>query len=241
MSGIESEIKQIIETYSNSEVSKKEHITNWTKPYGKAIQYSLYNSTGDTKDFANDHNISQFDDKGKEKKFFDSNYKNTYNLFKMFQHAVVNFRLNGMGKNSGLSPHKEYNIHGERYRIRFHLPVFTNNSAWVMLDDEKFWLKKGYIYFFNNGLIHSAGNNSEQTRYHLVWDTMLDQKLFDEFLDTENIHNPHPELVSRIGKETISELMHSEPCKIGNYEDQKVGTISTKGKKGKLLKIFQRN
>jgi len=225
MNGIKDEVRKIIESHGISLVQQKAHLTNWTKPYGTALQYSLYNTSGNTEDFSTDHNISQKDNDGvKNKFFFDQNYKNIYSIFCLFKEGVTNFRLNGLGKNSGLSPHKEYTIHDERYRIRFHLPVFTNNLAWTMLEGEKFWFKPGIIYFFNNGLIHSAGNEDEETRYHLIWDLWLNDYIFDNFLDIENKSNPSPELLHKISEKERQELTQSKPYKITNYEDQLEGT-----------------
>jgi len=109
----------------------------------------------------------------------------------------------------------------------------TSDSAWVMLGWEKFWLKRGIIYFFNNGFVHSAGNSGYETRYHLVFDCMLNEKLFNEFLTDENKENPDPDLLSIIPKEQIEKLMHAEPCEITNFEDQR------KGLKNKLLSRFR--
>jgi hypothetical protein len=221
MKEIEKEVNQIIQKHQASKVVNKKHVTNWTKPYGEATQISLFNMSGDTSDFSKDHNISL-----KDKKFFVvPEAKQLHSILKMFEHSIVNFRLNGMGNNSGLSPHKEYNIINNQYKCRFHLPVFTNDNAWVMLGWKKFWLKRGIIYFFNNGLVHSAGNTGNETRYHLVWDTILDDKLFNDFFNKEIENLPYPNLLTRIPKEEINELMYSEPVEITNYEDNRKGTI----------------
>ncbi len=237
MNEIEKEAKQIIENHLVSEVSSEKHVTNWTKPYGKAVQFSLYNVSGDTSDFSKDHNHSQ------ENKFFvEPNAKNINSIFKMFEHSVVNFRMNGMGKNSGLSPHREHNIIDKRYRCRFHLPVFTSKNAWVMLGWEKFWLKRGIIYFFNNGFVHSAGNTSEETRYHLVWDTFLDDKLFNDFFNEENLELPYPKVLTKIPKEEINDLLYSEPVEITNYEEEGAhkALYSNEDAEGLKTKLFRR-
>ena len=83
----------------------------------------------------------------KNKFFFDKNYTNMYKVFKIFEKTIVNLRLNGMGEKSGLSPHKEYNVVNDKFKLRFHLPVITNDSASVMLGNEIFHLKRGIIYF----------------------------------------------------------------------------------------------
>ncbi len=218
MNEIEKEVKQMTENCQKSLVNSPDHITNWTKPYGTAIQLSLFNSSGDTSDFSTDHNNSQ-----KGKFFVEPNAKNVNSILKMFEHSVLNFRINGMGKNSGLSPHKESNIRNGWHKCRFHLPVFTSKNSWVMIGWEKFWLKRGIIYFFNNGLVHSAGNTGEETRYHLVWDTILDDKLYNEFFNEETMEIPYPNLLTRIPKEEINELLYSEPVEVTSYEEQGTG------------------
>ena len=234
MNGIENEVREIIKKYERSKVAQKKHATNWTEPYGEAIQYSLYNTTRDTTDFSTDHNHTQ-----KDKIFFDTNYINIYKIFNMFKHSILNLRLNGMGWNSGLSPHKEYNILGNKYKLRFHLPVITNSSAWSSLDIERFRLKRGIIYFFNNGCIHDAGNEGKNTRYHLVWDAWLDSSLYDKFLNVGNPESPFPEVVSRIPKEMINELLHSESYELERYVDEKFGPQKYDPNLEKIrLKIF---
>jgi hypothetical protein len=91
-----------------------------------------------------------------------------------------------------------------------------------MLDWKKFWLKRGIIYFFNDGCIHTAGNDGDQTRYHLIWDCRLDDKMFDTVLNVNNNNSPDPKLFSRIPKEEIKDLMYSEPCEETDYEIEKM-------------------
>ena len=129
-----------------------------------------------------------------------------------------------MLKNSGLSPHKVMSIQfGKKFQCRFHLPVITNSSVWVMLDWRKYWLKRGIIYFFNKGSVHSAGNDSERTRYHLAWDCMLDYNMFDNILNVENNYTPNPNLVSKIPKEEIKDRLYSEPCEVTDYQIEQIG------------------
>jgi len=221
MNEIEDEIHLLVEKYKISEVKLKDQPTNWIKPYGNITQFSLYNTTGDTSDFSTDLKLSS-----KSKFFFDPNFKNIYNIFKLFQNQIVNFRLNCMGKNSGLAPHKVNTMHGKKFRCRFHLPVITNDSAWVMLDWKKFWLKRGFIYFFNNGCVHSAGNDGQRERYHLVFDCILDEELFDKILNVNSSYNLIPQLVSKISKEENNDLLDSEEVKVTDYEIELTGIQS---------------
>jgi len=214
MNDIEKEVLTLVKNYKISEGGTKKHNTNFTKPYGTVTQSCLYNTTGNILDFSTDYKMPKND-----KFFFDPNFKNIHDIFKLFQNNIINFWLFGMSKNSGLSPHKvTSNKFGKKLRCRFHLPVITNSLAWVMLDWKKFWLKRGVIYFFNEGCIHTAGNDGDTTRYHLIWDCNFDVNLFDNILNVENNYNPNPNLVSKIPKEEIKDLLYSEPCEITDYE-----------------------
>lgn len=229
MDHIEQEARRIITKSTMSLVEQKGHVTNWTKPYGYAVQYSLYNTSGDTSDFSTDHNLTQKSNEGNADKFFiDPSLSNTFRLFRIFKDNVINFRLNGMGRNSGLSPHKEYNIHERRYRIRLHLPVITNDGAWMMLGGKKYRYRRGYIYFFNNGLVHAAGNDGEDVRYHFVWDNWLDERFFENILDLDNSKSPDPQIVDKLTKQESVELSRTEPYRFERYEDQFSGTVQVK-------------
>ena len=102
-----------------------------------------------------------------------------------FPHAL-NMRLNGMGKKSGLSPHEENVIHWygaarpTRFfaRVRFHLPMQTNEQALMLMQGETFHFQAGYVYFFHNGTVHSANNQGDTYRYHLVWDMLLSRETY---------------------------------------------------------------
>jgi len=219
MNEIEKEVQTLIKNYNVSEDGTKRHNTNFVKPYGTVTQSCLYNTTGNILDFSTDYKMP------KNGKFFiNPNFKNIHHIVKLFQKNLIDFWLFGMSKNSGLSPHKVITVkYGKKFRCRFHLPVITNSSAWVMLDWKKFWLKRGIIYFFNDGCIHTAGNDGDTTRYHLFWDCNFDVNLFENVLNVDNKCNPYPNLVSKIPKEEIKNLLYSEPCEITDYEIEQIG------------------
>lgn len=177
---IQDEVKHLVEHNSPSEVQYKNHVTNWTKPFGRAIQFSLLNTSGKFDDTSTDHKMTL-----KDKKFHHrSTYPAIAEYVNFFSHAY-NMRLNGMGPNGGLSPHEEHIVHrsvdGENYncRVRFHLPIRTNPKTEMLLDEELFHFEEGYIYFFNNGCVHSATNKGDEFRYHFVWDMLLTQETYD--------------------------------------------------------------
>jgi hypothetical protein len=171
-SRLATEVQQLVERNLPSDVQNEDHVTNWTKPFGRAIQFSLLNGSGRFDDTSVDHDLSV-----RDKAFHHADQYPTINEFvKLFPHAT-NMRLNGMSPGGGLSPHEEHvgRRVGRtfRYRARFHLPISTNDDALMYLDGDKYQFKAGEIYFFNNGCIHSAVNHGDTTRFHLVWDMLM--------------------------------------------------------------------
>ncbi|WP_350289498.1 aspartyl/asparaginyl beta-hydroxylase domain-containing protein [uncultured Croceitalea sp.] len=177
---LKDECLKLAASEASSKVEDEEHITNWVGPFGDAVQFSLYNTTGDFSDFSTDHNLNT-----ENKKFHYSDKFPTINKFiKMFPDCT-NFRLNGMGKNSGLSPHEEHIVFKNKkdnsnfIRARFHLPIMTNEKVEMLLDKTLYRYKEGEIYFFNNGSVHSANNKGETYRFHLLWDMILSKEAYD--------------------------------------------------------------
>jgi hypothetical protein len=177
---LKEDVLKLISKNRPSDVGKKEHVTNWTKPWGYAIQYSLLNASGLFDDTSVDHNSSIFN-----KAFHHAEEYPFLNRFiEMFPHAT-NFRINVMGPQSGLSQHEECSCMGNHkgepiIRARFHLPIRTNHDVNMFVDGDVFSFKEGSIYFFNNGGIHSTENNHfEEERVHLVWDMLLTQDTFN--------------------------------------------------------------
>lgn len=168
-----------------SDVSNQYHVTNWTRPIGRAIQFSLLNTSGRFDDTSTDHLPAL-----ENKKFHHgARYPALGEFISKFPHAF-NMRLNGMGPSGGLSKHKEHlyvyqDARCYQLRARFHLPVETNPSAEMYLDGDYYHFEAGTVFLFNNGCIHSAMNGGSSFRFHLVWDMLLTeesirQMFFDE-------------------------------------------------------------
>lgn len=184
---LKKDVLRLISENQPSDVGEKGHVTNWTKPWGYAIQYSLLNSTGLFDDTSVDHDSSIFN-----KSFHYAEEYPYLNLFiEMFPHAT-NFRANLMGAESGLSQHEECSCMGNHkgepmIRARFHIPIKTNDDVNMFVDGDVFSFKEGVIYFFNNGGIHSAENNHPtEERVHLVWDMLLTEDTFNRMFARTN-------------------------------------------------------
>jgi hypothetical protein len=219
---LQSDVERLCRTESGSKVGEVTHVTNWAGPIGEVQQFSLLNASGRYDDFRTDHDMSCFG-----KRFYGwSCYPAVARIIDLLPHPV-NVRINLMGSGAALSPHKEHTVIRTRrgtiaLRTRFHLPVFANAKAELMLDGDVFSLQEGIVYFVNHGCVHSACNGGVGNRIHLVWDTLLTREAFDFFfqqrpapspfrrLALEN-QTPNPKRKERIGAyEQIAPLVRRE-------------------------------
>lgn len=144
------EVLDIVQTYTPSDVGHQNHRTHWKNPYGTAIQFSLFNTSGRFDDTSSDHAKVI-----KGKKFHYGDRYPTLDKFIATFPDLYNMRINGMAAKSGLSPHEEHIVwqpeapglrHTYFFRARFHLPIVTNDKADMMLDGYHFHFNEGYIY-----------------------------------------------------------------------------------------------
>jgi Aspartyl/Asparaginyl beta-hydroxylase len=210
-SAIQDDVRRLLRQRSPSDVTATSHPTHWTNPYGKATQYSLFNASGDTADTSVDHNHQH-----EGKSFNASECHALRRFFACFETRALNLRLNGLLPDSGLSPHEEFIVHGDRLRLRFHLPIFTSDTATVVLDEERFHLQPGLVYYFNNGCVHAAENAGREERYHLLWDLFLDEWIYENVLDLDARAVPDPGL-RKLTRAEAAAAMVAEPCPIDEY------------------------
>jgi hypothetical protein len=172
------DVERLCRSNDPSYAGRPDHVTNWTRPFGDVLQYSLLNESGRYDDFTSDHDLSCFG-----KRFHEApKYPALARLVECFPHTV-NFRINVLGPGAGLSPHEEHvamQTHSGKVgaRVRFHLPIATNGRAELMLDGWSYHLDEGTIYFVNHGCVHAAVNRGDAPRVHLVWDMLLTADAF---------------------------------------------------------------
>lgn len=185
---IQEECLSLYKNFKSSDVTLPSHRTYWTNPYGKANQWDLFNADG--KFDSNDGIGIKY---LKNKKFHHHDkFPNLGKFIDSFPDKI-NFRLNLLKPGSGLGQHEEQIV--ETYqkkpfiRIRFHLPIQTNEFSNVFLDGEWFHYSEGNVYFFNNGCIHCAENNGDEDRLHLVWDCVFTKRIEKILSRGSNISN----------------------------------------------------
>lgn len=212
---IQREAQWIIDGQPSSNVGDKQHTTYWTKPKGEARQFSLYNATGNSQEY-----LSDFAPPAKTpKKLTFPQLSAIARFAKLFGDDLINLRLNGLGVSSGLSLHEESPItatrNGPEYRVRFHLPIFTNPNARMLLDGEQFHFEAGNVYFFHHGCVHAAINDSDQKRYHFVLDCELTPRLFESlFPGREGAVDPG---FLRFDEAAAVELSRGEAIEFGEF------------------------
>jgi hypothetical protein len=213
---LRAEILNLAAFHKPSNVLDKNHISNAvTKPYGKNYQYSLFNESGRLNDPSKDWNKSW-----ENKKFhYDKEYP-IINAFINFFPNITNMKLLALGPHSGLYPHEAHIIaeqNNKRFLIlRFHLPIMTNPYSEMLLDNEFYNFKQQYIYFFNEGCIHSAYNGGSNFRYHLSWDMHLTDEVYQLMFSNDPFEN---EMLQKISSKDQNLLSH-RMMKVRNYELQ---------------------
>jgi hypothetical protein len=207
---IQEDTSRLIERREASDVMQKTHPSHWVRPFGQGTQHNLFNKSGKTSDYAD------FGAQAGPSAFAAPECEALGRLFRCFEERLVSFRLNGLMPGSGLGAHEEAILKQDQIRLRFHLPIFTNEQASLLLDDEKFWFRPGIIYFFNNGSVHAAENLGSTPRYHLVWDMWLDDWIYDKLLDLNSSSTPGDGL-RKLSEREAAELSRGEPCPIQQY------------------------
>ena len=101
----------------------------------------------------------------------------------LFGGNLRTFGITGVAPGSNTSALEEASIRsgsqGTDHIVRFHLPVFSNDRAFVYLDDERFNYKEGELYSFHHGCVHAAANFGDEICYAIVLDCFLDRTLFN--------------------------------------------------------------
>jgi hypothetical protein len=175
------EVISLIQNNNPSIVTDPKHNSYWSHPEGLITQFSLLNVSGILNDYSKDHNRSI---KGKSFAHGDR-YPNLGQFISLFPHAV-NFRINILNAKSRFTQHQEdicfFSNEGHEpvVRARFHLPIFTNPEAIMLMEGKAYHFDPGIVYFFHNGCIHDGANMSEtESRIHLIWDMILTQDTFE--------------------------------------------------------------
>ena len=78
-----------------------------------------------------------------------------------------------------LQPGNGYPMHCDLEPMRLHIPLFTNNLAYIIHKDKLYNMKYGKLYHLITTDLHTAWNFGNLPRLHLIFSTYAD-KLLDE-------------------------------------------------------------
>ena len=228
---LRSDVRSLRAQRPASRPADRSHVTHWTAPQGEVLQYSLLNRTGRTDDFLSDHDFSC-----QGKWFFDDAIAPALGeLISAFPH-LVNFRMNVLGPGAELPAHEEQVVFRARNgrpaaRLRFHLPVETNEDAALVLDGAVFSLPPGRVYLVNQCCVHAARNRGSRDRTHIVWDALLTARLIEflfcsrrvpEFLKAAAAGEVPPSFFEPVGpyRRMASNVSKDEAARLGLCEPQ---------------------
>jgi hypothetical protein len=161
----------------------KKQSPDWDIEPGTVRQYSLYNSRHDYRYTGDDHHWSDADRR------FNRELKATPRFFERYfgTSDLQNFRMQTIAAGGGLGIHKELILgipkREDHYKLRFHLPIVTNDSVHFIMDDVRYRMAEGTVYIFNQGRPHGVENADGQLRIHLVWDCYLNRHILFDILD----------------------------------------------------------
>jgi hypothetical protein len=79
-----------------------------------------------------------------------------------------------------LQPHRGYKMHCDLEPMRLHIPLFTNNLAYMIHNHELYHMQYGKLYHLITTNIHTAWNFGNLPRLHLIFSTYA-----DDVVDTE--------------------------------------------------------
>lgn len=92
-------------------------------------------------------------------------------ILNQFKSPLARVRLAMLAPHFQIKPHVDYD---PSYITRIHIPIITNDMCTLTIykqdQQNTVHLPPGRAYFFNSGHKHSAENNSDQPRYHLIVD-----------------------------------------------------------------------
>lgn len=72
-----------------------------------------------------------------------------------------------------ITPHADTGIYADATE-RFHLPIVTNEAAWLEVEGSRFHMPAGVVYALDKHVEHSGGNDGEDPRTHLIVDIFPD-------------------------------------------------------------------
>ncbi len=76
-----------------------------------------------------------------------------------------------------LPVHRDYSGASASNRIRFHVPIVTNDDVKFIVDGDIIKMSVGELWMLDTSYLHSVENNSDIERIHIVYEVDINQKI----------------------------------------------------------------
>ncbi len=150
---------------------------SWKPKPNSLMQHSLYNSKDDVLYFKDDHHWSAVERK------FNSRLVHIPEFFRRYfgDSELQNVRMQSITGGGTLGKHREKIIaipgREHNWKLRFHLPIFTNPGVKFLMDEKPYTMEAGWVYTFNQSCLHGVANDGNELRTHLYWDYYLNDHI----------------------------------------------------------------
>jgi hypothetical protein len=89
-----------------------------------------------------------------------------------------------------LHPHRDLTGASSNARLRFHVPVITNDGIFFNVSKQRVVMEPGDLWALDTSFLHSVENRSAQTRVHIVIECGINEKVLS--------HLPRKNLAGRV-------------------------------------------
>ena len=113
-----------------------------------------------------------------------------------------------------LQPGKGYPIHADTDPMRIHIPLFTNDLAYIIHNGNMYNFKYGKVYHLITPSTHTAWNFGFMPRLHLIFSTHADKDITNKITEISSLSQ---------AKENIKK--HLSDSGIDSYSMAKLGQI----------------
>jgi mannose-6-phosphate isomerase-like protein (cupin superfamily) len=108
-------------------------------------------------------------------------------IIEQFQCNVLTVRFLRLEKGGVIKEHYDNALSFEDGEVRFHIPIQTNSAVEFTSNGKSLAMNEGECWYINAALPHSAANNGEADRIHLVIDCVVNDWMRSFFPNVETL------------------------------------------------------
>jgi len=134
-----------------------------------------------------------------------------------------------------LQPHSGYHMHCDLEPMRLHIPLFTNNLAYMIHDHNIYHMQYSKLYHLITTNIHTAWNFGKLPRLHLIFSTYADADVDAEIAKVSLFERSSQNFVNTIKKQGVDKYSLLEVFRIA----ESITKFDSKTKTDMLQEIKQ--